>query len=754
MGNNINNDKEIDFGKRKKWFKQIKDSDLNTIFYIPFSIFDCENMEFNYINETNDSNNTKLIFYEELNEVSNKVFRMNRFNISQNSFDNFVSFEDINLFYYNSLFNNWDVNENDFLKRFIYHIRFMDDFSIENYSYYLLNKENNFSFEDLKKFLNKEFSTDDRLKPYITNYLDLMNENNIFEILTKIITDEGELYNYIINKEKNNLVIFTLLFYFIIDLISNLSNLLECNLYAYMFDTNDIFDNKIFTPGNLITNKNFISVTKNKQFFNKKNHIEITIDKNINKENKFFYLNSKIIDISILSLFKKEGEVIIEPNSIFEIEGLEKNLENNTFKLKLKLLIDFKGKYLLDSSISENIKKKFGQNIIYFTGISYYNILNRISEINQIKNIISLDFSNCGLNDNELSNLTPYICNFTFLQNLDLSENNLTDISLENLSNIFSFIQYLDSLNLSHNNFSDSGIKILSENIYLLKYLINLNLISIHLSHKGIKSLSKNIFQLKKIKRLNISYNSISTGIDLFSYYISNITNLSYLNLAKNNILDENIYYLTEKFQYLPKLTYINLSENYIKSDGMKSIFDNLTYLKELRYLILYGNKIGIEGAKSLSEHYINIPNIKVINLGFNIITDEQLMTLSNNIHFIKNIETLIFRENAISTNGINDFLTKLSQICFNIKEIDFSWNKITEECFDSLIEFNKSNKYLNRINLNNNNIKNMNCLQFLVNLQNINLKWTLLNKESESEEAEFIIELNNDKNIIQKYFT
>jgi hypothetical protein len=47
-----------------------------------------------------------------------------------------------------------------------------------------------------------------------------------------------------------------------------------------------------------------------------------------------------------------------------------------------------------------------------------------------------------------------------------------------------------------------------------------------------------------------------------------------------------------------------------------------------------------------------------------------------------------------------------------------------------------------------------MDCLQFLVNLQNINLKWTLLNKESESEEAEFIIELNNDKNIIQKYFT
>ena len=185
----------------------------------------------------------------------------------------------------------------------------------------------------------------------------------------------------------------------------------------------------------------------------------------------------------------------------------------------------------------------------------------------------------------------------------------------------------------------------------------------------------------------------------------------------------------------------------------MKSIFDNLIYLKELRYLILFGNKIGIEGAKSLSENYKYIPNIKVINLGFNIITDEQLITLSNNIHFIKNIETLIFRENAISSNGISDFLAKLSQICFNIREIDFSWNKINEECFDSLIELNKSNKYLNRINLNNNNIKNMDCLKFLVNLQNINLKWNLLNKENETEEAEFVIEVNNDKNIIKKYF-
>ena len=129
-------------------------------------------MENNYINETNDLNNNKLIFHEEINEISNKVFRMNRFNISQNNFDIFTSFEDINLFYYNSLFNNWDVSENDFLKRFIYHIRFMDDFSIENYSNYLLNKENNFSFEDLKKFLNKELSIDERLKPYINNYLD------------------------------------------------------------------------------------------------------------------------------------------------------------------------------------------------------------------------------------------------------------------------------------------------------------------------------------------------------------------------------------------------------------------------------------------------------------------------------------------------------------------------------------------------------------------------------------------------------
>jgi hypothetical protein len=67
-----------------------------------------------------------------------------------------------------------------------------------------------------------------------------------------------------------------------------------------MFDTNDIFENKIFTPGNLITNKNFISVSKNKQFFNNKNHIEISLDKNIEKDNKFFYLNHIIFQFIFL----------------------------------------------------------------------------------------------------------------------------------------------------------------------------------------------------------------------------------------------------------------------------------------------------------------------------------------------------------------------------------------------------------------------------------------------------------------------
>ena len=742
--NENNNDSE----KKKKWFKKIKDEKLKIIFYIPFTLYECENIDLNLIIEEKDFN--ELIFCEEINKISDKVFRMNRFNIYQNNFEIFSSFDNIELFSYDSLFDNWKNSENDFLKRFIYHIRLMDNFFIEKCNGYFLNEKNNFSFEDLKDILIKEFKNNEFLNPYISNYLNLMNEDNIFEILTQMISEEGELYNIIINREKNNLVIFTLLFFFIIDSISNLSILSEKNLYAYLFDLNNIFENEIFTPGNLITNKNFMSVSKKKKFFKNKNHVEIILDKDL-EENKFFYLNSKIIDISLLSLYKQEEEIFIEPNSIFEVLSLEKK-EDKTFKLKLKLIIDFKSKYSFNNTINEKIRKKFGENFIFFSGISYYNIKNTIVEIKQVKNIISLDLSNCGLNDNELLDLIPFICNFTFLKRLDLSQNNLTDVSIENLTNIFSFIQYLNSLILNQNNFSDSGIIILSEKIHLLKYLINISLENNHIKNEGIKSLSKNIFQMKKIKKLNLSINLISSEINLFCYYISKINNLSYLNLSKNNIQDEYILYLTEKFQFLPKLIYLNLSENYIKTEGMKSIFNNIKYLKELRYLILYGNKIGIEGSNSLKENIKFIPNLKELNLGFNIITDEIFNIIIENINSINNIEIINFRENAISSNGIINFV-KLSDKCFNFKEINFSWNKINEDCFESLCEFIKKNKFLRRINLNNNSIKNIDCLKFLVNIQNINIKWNLNNNINQSEDAEFIFDIDKDRNIINKYF-
>ena len=51
--------------------------------------------------------------------------------------------------------------------------------------------------------------------------------------------------------------------------------------------------------------------------------------------------------------------------------------------------------------------------------------------------------------------------------------------------------------------------------------------------------------------------------------------------MTKNNILDENIYYLTEKFQFLPKLTYLN-SINYINNSFISNSSNNSVYLNEI----------------------------------------------------------------------------------------------------------------------------------------------------------------------------
>lgn len=336
-----------------------------------------------------------------------------------------------------------------------------------------------------------------------------------------------------------------------------------------------------------------------------------------------------------------------------------------------------------------------------------------------------LDLNGLGIqNIKDFSNLG----NLKTVKELDLHNNNITIISgLEKLSS-------LQTLYLQGNKITEIGGLDTLEN---LGYL--------YLSNNKIKDITR-LTNLKNLKILNLEFNEIENISGLES-----LTNLAFLNLSKNKIskitgldslknlgtlyLNHNEIEKIENISELFNLILIDLSSNPISEI---TGFENLTNLK---YIKLNNTKIQKEFFDKLGGLIKGTEGIQV-NEPQNLMKYCQGNYVEYKGKFHYSAEKRL-KLNNLEIEDIGD-IKRLQELSY-LEYLELRGNKIKEiKCLDSLIN-------VKSLYLSNNHIENIDNLNQLIKLEILALNGNQINQIKNLEKLQNLEHLNLSNNKIQE---
>ena len=259
-----------------------------------------------------------------------------------------------------------------------------------------------------------------------------------------------------------------------------------------------------------------------------------------------------------------------------------------------------------------------------------------------------LRFNNC---DNEhLNQELMKIEKYEHVKQLILSRDKLEMSSLKLLVNNMIFLTQLRELDLRCNEIRDEGLIELSRGLKYIPLVENIILRENNIGDKGIKVFAYSLHHLIHLKALNLNWNNISDeGMIALSH--ANVSHLEILKLKENNIGKDGIIEFSNNLNKFIKLKYLDLGWNKIGEEGMKAFSDNMFFLNELSFLLLSKNEIG----------------------------DNGIISFSLKLSQLSKLETLLLWNNKIGNKG-GESLLGIMQKCMNIKTIDLSINKMTED--------------------------------------------------------------------------
>lgn len=694
-------------------------------------------------------------------EIDLNIYRKERFSVTKSSLKKVEPYsvsalKDFEPFTYLDIFENVNIDStDDFLLNFTSHATVLKSSFVQYLKANLVNhlmkdrrlNIEKLTFEKFIKMLIDDFTTNFKLFNYIQVYLTKVNKENFVYILGKMLSEEGDLINELNNSEGNiNICLFALLIIFMID-----TNVRADEIpVMYCEFTPSAIDINAFAVGNLLMNTTFLSASRNGAYFKKKNIIAIY---NELPMQKFSFCSKGLFDISRFSNFKSENEVIISPNSFFEVQSIEINDTTNTLMIKLSMKNNFYSHYIpmLDEN-QEEMLNKFGmfeikrydnlvaesekpvlkncRKVLSLTFTSYDQIKTNSLNVGLMKNLFSLDLSNCSINDNDLTYFAPFLANLPFLKYLNLSQNSLSHVSIGVLTQTFKVLKYLEYLNLNQNELGDEGIIVLSNQIDDLENLQTLELVYNKIKYYGLNALGRKITSLRQLKSLNLSANFIyNEEMDALIASLDSLTNLNNLNLANNQIMSEGLTLLTMKMDKMPNLQHINLSENCIKTKGFILFSENLKMCPNILSLIFYGNQIGTNGMKALVDNLSYVPNLRLLNIGFNLLTDNEMILLSYGLKKIRYLEVLNLRENSIGVKGMKAFIFNV-KIIRNLKVLDLGWNQINYEAICGISKAIKDLPSFYSLNIENNPIRAVYLKSLLHEFRGVDPSWSLVKGE------------------------
>ena len=353
-----------------------------------------------------------------------------------------------------------------------------------------------------------------------------------------------------------------------------------------------------------------------------------------------------------------------------------------------------------------------------------------ISILQSLSSISSLKYLN--MNNNQITEeageaLASVLLHNKGLEELHLSGNNLGEgviIVAKALQNISS----LKSLNLGNNNIPKEGSGELAHAFKLNKHLQKLWLYDSNLKSSA-KVILQSLGTISTLKLINLESNEITeeAGEALASVILHN-TGLEELDISSNN-LGEGILIVAKALQHISSLKSLYLGNNNISKEVSNELAMAITANKYLDKMRLYNTNL--KSSVKVIESVSTISTLNHLDINNNQITEEAGVALASVI--------LQDRELYVSSNNLGEEVLSIMKALHHVTSLtmlSLCYNNISKEVAIELALTIKSNKHLQKLWLNNNNLRSS-ATVILQSLSTIStLKYLNLDSNQITEEA------------------
>ena len=355
--------------------------------------------------------------------------------------------------------------------------------------------------------------------------------------------------------------------------------------------------------------------------------------------------------------------------------------------------------------------------------LKYLNLAkNNLSNIEGAFNLLS-SLNSLVLKENAIDNVTPFT--FTGLNNLisiDLSQNLIRSVLPEVFSN-----NYLNEVNVSGNL-----LKELEQDTF-----VNLPILEVlDLSHNNLNTINNGAFNaIPRLKKLLLHHNRLTSYKGDFFANMENDTDLHTLDLSFNELT----YLYPESFIYHPQLINVDFSNN-------KFSFFPTQFIRGLKYmqkLNLNHNLIKVID----EQDFANLKMLQDLDMSYNEVAEiketafqnsSQLQRINLSHNKISMLKTDTFLGTIrlmldLSHNNLTDMPRGMFQRpnVMKLQSIDLSHNRFTRIPVDVL---QSQYFHLNTLMISNNNIEDIpSDANILLNIKEIDLSFNPLTEDSVS---------------------
>ena len=282
------------------------------------------------------------------------------------------------------------------------------------------------------------------------------------------------------------------------------------------------------------------------------------------------------------------------------------------------------------------------------------------------------------LSDNNLGRgmliVTKALQQITSLRSIDLGNNNLSKEASVKLALAIQSNKHLEKLWLHNNNLKSSADAIL-QSLSTISTLKLLNINNTQTTHEAAEALASVVTHNTGLEKLDLSNNNLGEGMLVVTKALQQITSIKSLDLSNTNISKEasgEILLVVESNQHLENL---GLSNNNLKSSAV-AILQSLSTISTLKLLNINNTQTTHEAAEALASVVTHKTGLEELHLSGNYLGEGMLI------------------------------VTKALQQITSLRSINLGNNNISKEASVELALAIQSNKHLEELRLDNNNLK------------------------------------------------